>query len=193
MLIYDIEILKAIPPRNGELLDGIEYCKGFDDHENCGTSVICAYDFNTDRYRVFLKDTFKDFVELAEAHDHVIGFNSISFDDGVCAANGLSVKTTYDLLVEIWAAAGLGPEFHYPSHAGYGLDAMAKINGFSGKTNSGAFAPVNWQRGEYGTVIDYCLEDVRQTKLLLGRVLRAGTLRSPKGPPHPKLRVRRPG
>ena len=40
MLIYDIEIVKAILKRGETSQEGIEYCGGFDDHVNAGVSVI---------------------------------------------------------------------------------------------------------------------------------------------------------
>lgn len=44
VIVYDIEIIKAIPGRNGEREEGIEYAEGFHDHANLGVSVIGAYD-----------------------------------------------------------------------------------------------------------------------------------------------------
>lgn len=191
MLIYDIEIMKAIPDRNGQRLPGIEYCNGWGDHTNMGVSVICAYDYDTGRYRVFCKDSLAEFASLARASTPIVGFNSVSFDDKVLAANGLVVTTGYDLLVELWKAAGLAPTWGGSSHAGFGLDAVSKANGFSGKTGNGALAPVQWQRGEVGQVIDYCLEDVRQTKQVLDRVLSRGWLFDPRNSGS-RLQVRRP-
>ena len=179
MLIYDIEILKAVLPRNGERLEGVDYCDGWDDKANMGVACICAYDFIEKRYRVFTGGTFADFAALA-AKRFVIGFNSITFDDVVCGHESLSVKTDWDLLQEIWVAAGLGRAFEYPSHTGFGLDAMAKANGGTGKTGYGGTAPIDWQMGLYGKVIDYCLEDVRQTTRLVRRVLQNGYLINPK-------------
>ena len=51
MLVYDIETTKAVPDRAPNVA-GIEYCGGWEDHANMGISVICAYDYTTDRYRV---------------------------------------------------------------------------------------------------------------------------------------------
>ena len=179
LLVYDLEIVKAIPPRVGELEEGIEYCAGWDDHANMGVSVIGAYDFETERTRVFLADNFDEFETLA-AERTVAGFNSVKFDDAVCAAAGLKVRTEYDLLVELWRAVGLGPTFRPATHGGYGLDATAQANGLPGKTGHGALAPVLWQRGEYGSVIDYCLEDVRLTEQLIRWVGERGSLECPK-------------
>ena len=114
-------------------------------------------------------------------HRLVAGFNSMSFDDNVCFKSaGIHVTTNYDLLRECWRADGLGEVFEYPSHAGYGLDALAKANGLTGKTGHGADAPVDWQRGHYGKVIDYCLEDVRLTAKLIQMVIAGDPLTSPK-------------
>ena len=168
MLIYDIEIVKAIPDRNKPSEPGIEYCAGWDDHANMGVSVIGAYDFVEDRYRVFTEGTFGDFAALAEERI-LIGFNSVHFDDRVLAANGINVTTEWDLLQELWVSAGLGRQFQYPSHAGFSLDATAKANGLGSKTGWGGSAPIDWQRGEYGRVIDYCLQDVRLTWQLVKR------------------------
>ena len=181
MLIYDLEIIKAIPDRKKPNEPGIEYCAGWDDHANMGVSVIGAYDAIEDRFRVFTKEQFADFEALARERV-LVGFNSIHFDDPVLAANGINVTTKWDLLQELWVAAGLGREFQYPSHVGFGLDATAQANGYGGKTGWGGYAPVQWQRGEYGSVIDYCLEDVRLTWRLVKQGLDVGTLRDPRNP-----------
>ncbi len=86
---------------------------------------------------------------------------------------------SYDLPVELWNSVGLGPKFEHPSHAGFGLDATAKANGLTGKTGHGALAPVQWQSGQRGQVVDCCLEDTGQTKGLVDEVLRSGALVDP--------------
>ena len=192
LLVYDTEIVKAILKEEEKRIEGIEYCDGFHDHKNCGISVICAHDWKTGRYRVFTQESFKEFEELASQR-LLAGFNSISFDDQVLNANGLKVKTGYDLLVECWAADGLGPEYEYPSHAGFGLNVLSKANGLAGKTGHGAKAPVDWQRGNYGSVIDYCLEDVRLTSILIHQVMHGkGRLINPKTDELFQNRLRQP-
>ena len=182
MIIYDCEIIKAVPQRNEERLSDIEYCDGWDDVENMGISVICAYDYETERYRTFLEDNSKEFQALVDDADLVIGFNSLKFDNTLCRAHGLSVpdEKSYDLLVEIWKGAGLGPKFEYPSHVGFGLDVCSKANFGTEKTHHGALAPVDWQRGNYGVVIDYCLNDVKLTKDLIDRVIERGCIHDPR-------------
>ena len=179
MLIYDIEIINAIPEKDKPDIPGIEYCKGWSDHANMGVSVIGAYDAVEDRFRVFTQETFTEFETLAKDR-YLIGFNSIAFDDEVLKHVGINVKTDYDLLQELWVAAGLSRTFQYPSHTGFGLNATSEANGYGSKTGWGGHAPVQWQRGEWGSVIDYCLEDVRLTWRLVEQVMEISALRDPR-------------
>lgn len=169
-IIYDIEIEKAIPSKSDLHTDGIAYCEGWHDHKGMGISVVGVYDYVHDRYRVFCRDNADELAALIERAERVIGFNNLSFDDKVLEANwGIVVpkSKTYDLLVEIWIAAGLEATFNYRTHGGFGLDAMAAVNLGEQKTGHGSIAPVEWQRGNLGNVIDYCLMDVRLTKRLI--------------------------
>jgi hypothetical protein len=186
VIVYDCEIVRAIPPEDPtDMLKDIEYCAGWHDFENMGISVIGAYDYEQDRYRIFCEDNPEQFQELVDQADVVVSFNGLVFDNRLVEANGLSVpdEKTYDLLVEIWRAAGLGPRYEYPTHSGFSLDKTVQAN-FPGeaKTGRGDLAPVLWQRGQRGRVIDYCLQDNRLTKMLLDRVMRDGTLVNPKNP-----------
>lgn len=197
MLIYDIEIEKAIEGKNdGFRLEGIKYCDGWHDHKGMGVSCVCAYDYEQDRYRTFFKDNCAEFLAIALTHDILIGFNNIGFDNKVLLAqqwfpmkvNGMPYlwdQKSYDILLEIWIAAGLGPKFVYPSHAGYGLDAVIKANaeilGASfGKTGHGAVAPIDFQSGNYGRLVDYCLSDVWLTKKLFDLIYSGSVLIDPK-------------
>lgn len=182
-MIYDIEIVNAIRPKNeADELPDIVYCAGWHDHANMGISTICAYDYATGRFRVFLNDNMDEFLELARQR-LMVGFNSIPFDDAVIMAeygDDYQPARSYDILREVWAAAGLGSQFKFPTHAGYGLDAVARANHLQGKTGHGALAPVQWQRGELGSVIDYCLQDVDITRRLLDKIIIERVLICPK-------------
>lgn len=183
-LIYDIEIKKAILGRNEIALDGIEYCAGWHDHENMGISCICAYESWTGRYRVFMDDNKVELVNAVNNADVIVGFNNIAFDNNVIKkcwpfVSDIDLKS-YDLLVEIWKASGLGDKFEYPSHSGYGLDACCSVNFGINKTGNGAIAPIDYQKGEFGSLIDYCLNDVMMTKRLMELILNAGEIISPK-------------
>lgn len=148
--------------------------------------MIACYDYWTDRYRVFFKDNFKEFVSLVASRSIIVGFNSYRFDNMLLKAHGLAREDlwehTYDILREIWVSADLDPDKFAPkTHGGYGLDLVARANDLSGKTGTGAMAPVWFQRGEYGKLVDYCLEDIRLTKDLLDLIMQRGYLINPKG------------
>lgn len=53
----------------------------------------------------------------------------------------------------------------------------------------GANAAIAWQRGQIGTVIDYCIQDIRLTKGLFDRALAGTPIRDPKTMREIKLRV----
>lgn len=169
-LIYDCEIIRAIPHSDKPDLPEIQYCAGWHDINNMGLSCISVYDYQEDAYRVFLADNFEEFQELANNRKHIIGFNSLSFDDRLCRFNGLHINTTYDLLVEVFLASGQPPIYTKGvTRSGYGLDDIALANLGRGKSGNGATAPVLWQEGARGQVIDYCLRDVTLTKKLFDR------------------------
>lgn len=182
MIIFDCEIVKAIAKKPEDRIPGIQYCEGWRDFSGMGISVICAYDYSTTRYRVFCQDNFAEFQKLVHEAGKVIGFNSLAFDNPLCAAHGLDipVEKSWDLLSEIWAADGLSRSFEYPSHIGYSLDECSRVNFGFQKSGNGALAPVLWQRGQIGEVIDYCLNDIRLTKALVDAIIDHGEIRNPK-------------
>lgn len=182
MMIFDCEIRKAILGRRESPLQGIEYADGWRDFANMGISVICTYDYLEDRYQAFFEDNFSDLQKLISEREVIVNFNGLGFDNPLCEANNIHVpnEKTYDILVKVWEGAGLGPKFVYPTHAGYGLDACCATNFGANKTGFGGFAPVWWQRGEYGKLVSYCLDDVRLTKGLLDKIVRDGCIVCPK-------------
>lgn len=185
MLIYDVEIKKAIQKKNEQKKEGVEYCGGWDDHANMGISVVCVYDCKTNMVRVFTDSNKDVFWELVDKRDLLIGFNNIGFDNKVlnaCWGKSIPDEKCYDILVEIWAGLGLGSKFNYSTHGGYGLDACCEVNFNISKSGHGALAPIDWQLGKIGDVVDYCLNDVQLTRQLLGRIIRDGYIRNPKQP-----------
>lgn len=187
ILIYDIEIIKAVPDKKFPVQEGVEYCAGWQDHANMGVSVIGAYDYASNRYRTFCADNFDEFRSLKIKSDTVVTFNGIGFDDKVlsaCSVDGVSHPNHYDILRELWLGAGLGPEFIYPSHIGFGLEAVGMANFGLSKTGNGALAPVDWQQGKIGSVIDYCLNDVALTKRCFDRIRTMGGLLDPRDSSH---------
>jgi hypothetical protein len=179
MIIFDTEIKKAILAREEEPIEDIEYCDGWTDYEGMGISVVGVYDYVENRYRVFMDDNINELQELIDSRDLVIGANSIGFDNKLCEANGIKIshKNQYDVMLEI--AKLVYPDSKKPYFKGCGLDNCVKANFGTQKSGHGAMAPIDWQRGKVGTVIDYCLNDVRLTKKLVDEIIYNAKLKSP--------------
>lgn len=180
MIVFDVEIEKAILGRNETPAAGIEYCNGWRDFKGMGISVVTTYDIQSHLTRVFLKE---DLPELARYLDGkaTAGFNTKRFDipllveHGVGTANGGFSGSHYDILEEIWLALGLNPDKFVPqTHGGWGLDAVCTATLGYSKTGHGALAPVWWQQGKRGKVIDYCLNDVWMEGQLLRHIIQYG-------------------
>lgn len=187
IVVYDIEIEKAVPDRREQIIPRIEYCDGWHDFQGMGIAAVTAYEYKHDRYRVFFTDNLREFDKLQKSAEMVVGFNSLRFDDLVLACNGVVIDPAkeYDLLNEIWRAAGIEvprerEDFIPKVHGGYSLDKVSFINTGYHKTGSGAAAPVLWQQGKRGQVVDYGLSDCWLTKLVFDRVLEHGKLIDPK-------------
>lgn len=179
LLVYDTEIINAVPDKHLPQAMDIRYCKGWSDHEGMGVSVICAYLWEVG-YRVFLKDNFGEFKDLvADPETLCIGFNNRAFDDLLldrALGIGISIHRSWDLLRSVRVARGESPG----AVGGISLDKLCKANFLPGKSPmAGMAVPMMWQRGQYGAVINHCLNDVMQTKKLVELVL-AGRLRDPE-------------
>lgn len=160
-LLYDCEIVNMIPDRSGEYDRRYKFCAGWSDFANMGISVIGVYSSFFDEYLMFDRPEDHRRLERLAKNSVVIGFNSKSFDDKLCAAHNIKVKTNYDLLEEVRIAAGFEASFQsVPKSYSYKLDAIARANGMA-KTGSGELTPKLWQDGKKQAVIDYCRNDVK--------------------------------
>lgn len=170
LVVYDIEIHRCIPDRGAAREPDLEYCAGWDDHANMGIAVLTAFDTITRDPRVFCADNLDEFARLIDGRC-VAGFNNRGFDDRLLAANGIQVAASFDLLCAVRAAVG-EPETYTRgvTRAGRSLDAFAECNLGVRKPMSGALAPVQWQRGKRGAVIDYCMGDTMKTARLIQRL-----------------------
>jgi hypothetical protein len=204
MIVIDVEIKKAILGRNDMRIEGIEYCKGWRDFAGMGIACVCTYDTDIHLSRVFLEEDFQELVDYV-GDKPTAGFNTRRFDIPLLAANGIkSVNLPgisdnfgwgnhYDILEEIWIALGLNPDkFNPRTHGGWGLDAVCQATLGIAKTGNGALAPVWWQQGKRGKVIDYCLNDVWMEAQLLQWVIRHGWVTNNHKGQEPLLKVRRP-
>lgn len=181
-IIYDCEIIKAIPGKDAAI-PGIDYCAGWRDFDNMGISVIGCYDLHEKKARVFCQDNFDEFQALLDRTDLIVDFNGTKFDKPLLKANGIEFDDAkhWDILREIWRAEGNNPDiFDFDTHTGYGLQACCEANGIGSKTGNGALAPIDWQQGRIGTVIDYCLQDINLTQQLLKIIMSHGWILNPK-------------
>lgn len=178
LVVYDCETKNAIPSRHETPLDGIKYCAGWTDHAGMGVAVICAYVWG-EGYRVFLDDNFDEWRALVERDDTVFaGFNNHSFDDklvGAALGTHIPAARSYDLLEEVRVARGMARL----GVGGVSQHELLRANFLEGKRGSGAFAPILWQKGKRGQVIDYCLQDVIGLKKLIELVY-ADRVRDPE-------------
>lgn len=176
--LYDIEIIKAIPPKHGPRDPNLQYCGGWGDHANMGISVVGyalgeivspphvawdepSYVIGNEYGLAYIQAT------LEKLDPEIMGFNSLMFDDSVMAANGVDLATTYDLLVETRLAAyGSNDYRDAPAGHSYALGKLAEGNGLA-KTGTGANAAEQWQQGKHKAVADYCLQDIAITCKLL--------------------------
>ena len=171
-LIYDCEIIRRIPPKLGEIEPGYEYAKGWEDFQNLGVSVIATADYMSGAVNCFTADdaryNWKEFQRFVDLHGdgEIIGYNSSKYDDKLCAANRISVKTSFDLLEKIRIAAYGSPKYEdQPKGSNYSLANICQANG-ERKLGSGADSAKLWQDGKTEEVKKIALHDVTITRIM---------------------------
>lgn len=162
MIFYDCEIINLV--KFDPIYPDLKHCNGWDDFKGMGLSVIGYQidDLDPDYLCPALDPAWrKKFKDLIGDHP-VCGFNSISFDDQLLAANGFKLHTDFDLLKEVRISAyGSSSWKDQPRGYSYSLNMLAAKNLEFSKTGSGALAPILWQQGKHSQVIDYCKNDIR--------------------------------
>jgi DEAD/DEAH box helicase domain-containing protein len=158
-VVVDVEIQKAI----GE--DGLTW----DDTDKLGVSCAVVYEHKTDRFRVF-GHTNEELLELRARllkAERISGFNIWKFDFPVIfglpgreRVKELKPKTN-DILCRIWKTLGLSVDEFSKLHAGWGLDPVSRgtLNA-PGKIANGAQAPLWFKQGNWGKLVNYCVDDV---------------------------------
>lgn len=178
LVIYDTEIRHGVLTENNPPQPGFKYADGWHDFAGMGIATLCAYDIFQSRSRVFLEDNMGQWEDLVGERDAVVGFNNHQFDDRLLAANDVWFgHESIDLAALIWRAAGI-PQGEHPK--GLGLDAICRANNLPGKTGNAANAPQDWQNGQIGRVVDYCLADVRSTLRLYRYLAQNGGIKDPR-------------
>lgn len=180
MIVFDVEIKKAILGRGEIPQAGVEYCEGWKDFQGMGLAVCCTYDTETHLTRVFLEKQLEELQAYLAANAHG-GFNTRRFDMALLAAHGVKVDPArhYDALEQIWRKCGLDPDrFNPRTHGGWGLDPVMEGTFNVKKSGHGALAPVWWQQGERGRVVDYCCRDVWLEAKLITHMRAGGVIRA---------------
>jgi hypothetical protein len=173
IVVYDLEIKEEIG-KNGI---------GWKSFDKMGISVGCAFDYRSYKFRVFMDDNIRELVErLNEENTLVVAFNHVSFDNNLLRGNGLPLKDdrhlkNYDMLLESRKGAGAVGFIK-----GFTLDEHLKEMKLPVKTGNGALAPIWWQEGKAGKVIDYCLNDVMVEKQLFDEIYLTGRMASAYNP-----------
>lgn len=167
-LVYDLEIVHAVPQSGVAWPPGTTFCKGWDDKGGMGVSVLVALDMASGRTHVYFEDGLADFEQLARDRC-LVGFNSKHFDDLVLRAQGINVTTTYDLKDEL--LEGCKAAKAERSAPGRRLDDWARVNlGVAKRDANHALTPVYWQQGKRSLVVNDCIEDVLLTAKLVRRI-----------------------
>lgn len=149
---------------------------GWRSTELMGVSCCVLYEVKNDRYRIY-DDTDDDLLDLRRrvmTATRITTWNGWAFDFQVIFGKPSSTRmgelsdVNDDLLRRCWLSQGLDPDsYDTNSHGGWSLDTVAKATLRSmGKTGDGSKAPKYYLNGQWGKLIDYCLNDVKLTKEL---------------------------
>lgn len=170
IITYDLEIRRAIPPKDGRLQLGVEYCDGWHDHAGMGIAVLCCQD-DRGGGRVFGEGNLHKAQEYFNCADKLVSYNGIGFDNKVLAANGI--------IIPMVKCVDLAQILYQKMGRRYKLDDLTRRNFSTGKTEDGALAPILWQEGRHIEVIDYCLNDVALTAKLYRKMRDFGQVTCP--------------
>lgn len=165
--VFDLEIKNVI--------DGKEVT--WDTYDKMGISVGCAFISKTGDYQAYMDDNLEELAKVLEESDVVVGFNIIGFDIPlleVTLGRKLNLKKVYDILYWSRKSVGFEPGNRYESYP-KGLKLDDHLSGTFGdtfmKTANGAEAPKMWQDKKIGTLVSYCLADVRRETALFQHIL----------------------
>jgi hypothetical protein len=188
-VVFDLEIQKTIVTSAEKCteteLEAVRAGKAVHGWENAhkgGISSGVAYVMEEDRYHIY-GDTYEDHERLAKLiieADQVVGFNHINFDYPLLAhstgrtahelqCGGLGGAPRpgtrdVDLLQMIWG--GLGSQTF---RKGCNLDAVSLATlgaAIGGKNGNGELAPLLYQQGLFGKLLNYNIRDVDLTRRL---------------------------
>lgn len=164
----------ASQPTGNEVVLDIETQNWFDDigandHTQLKISVIGCYFYQTDEYRAFEEHEFPELWSRLERADRLIGYNTVGFDYLVMNnyySGDFATFPTLDIMLEIQNVLGRRLK----------LEAVAQATVGEGKSAYGGQAVEWWKEGKIQEIKEYCLQDVKVTKLVYEYGLRHGAL-----------------
>ncbi len=196
--VYDIEVVRG--PN--------EVKNGWENPEAMGLAIAICYDYHLDKY-IFYEQAERGRTRLIQhlGGMYVVSFNGVKFDSKILLGNDRLVKCEDGfpvtrpmngmekwmnidlLLLAIQGKYGLDTaeeaysrSRHRSIHDGsLSLDGIARGTLGKAKTGLGAKAPLLFNRGLFGELYAYCLEDVRLTRQLFEFAVRNGYLVDRKG------------
>ncbi len=178
IVVFDLEIKNLVGT------NGVTW-KTFD---KMGISVGCAFDYRSMDFLVFMDDNIQCLRTLLAGADLIVGFNILGFDLPLIAASTKPVEKNpkieiYDLLKASRESVGWKEGQSFPK----GLKLDNHLESTFGKENmktaDGSEAPGMWQNKKLGTLITYCLADVKREKMLFEHVIQGKLVRSPNHEP----------
>ena len=181
IVVYDLEIKEQV-----ESLP-----KKWASRDLMGISVGCAFDYRTMKYRVFMDDNMPELVDrLNEPGTLIVAFNHINFDNkllrdtyGLPLLKPDTELNNYDMML----VSKMGVGVRGAAHKGFRLDDHLMACGLATKTANVAEAPIMWQAKKFGTLIDYCMNDVMVERGLFEHMWINGTVASAHTPKQYKI------
>ena len=142
----------------------------------CGISALVISDSETGRFHIYDKHTLDEAIDHLNSADLCVGFNTNDFDEQVLfGVTGRYLQgQRYDILQAIWKALPMREK-------GWKLDQVCQRTLEIGKNSNGAYATQLVAEEKWGTLFDYCLNDVHLVKLLYNHIVDFGNLTSPNG------------
>jgi DEAD/DEAH box helicase domain-containing protein len=138
-------------------------------------SVVCIYEYDSDKYSAFLVEEFGKLWPIIENTDMFVTFNGDHFDipllNKYYSGDLFKIKSL-DLLKEMQKSAGRRMK----------LDQIAEGTLNTHKSGHGLDAIKWWRDGEIEKVKKYCIDDVRITKELYEYALKENKLFFKEGP-----------
>lgn len=120
-------------------------------------SLLVAYFYKTDEYRVYYEKDLPILWPRLQLADRIIGYNLKGFDYNVLnnyAPFDVAALPTLDMMESVHGALGFRVKLDDLAHASLGM----------GKSGNGLDAVRFWKNQELQKLADYCEQDVKVTK-----------------------------